>query len=160
MTVLHIALAQMAPRKGEFEANLAEVASTLVRADALDPRPDVVHFPETATSGYFLEGGVRDAAMSAEDLARHLDRAYRDAMAQAGRGMRPIDIVIGFYERWQDTLYNSAMYVTVGAESAATIRHVHRKVFLPTYGMFDEDRFVEPGYEVRAFDTSWGRAAL
>jgi NAD+ synthetase len=37
---------------------------------------------------------------------------------------------------------------------------VHRKVFLPTYGLFDEARFVEPGHEIRAFDTPWGRAAL
>ncbi len=40
------------------------------------------------------------------------------------------------------------------------IRHVHRKVFLPTYGVFDEERFVEAGAEVRAFDTAWGRAAM
>jgi NAD+ synthetase len=42
------------------------------------------------------------------------------------------------------------------------VRHVHRKVFLPTYGVFDEERFVDRGQEgVRAFDTSWGgRAAI
>src|SRR4051812_16245392 len=51
------------------------------------------------------------------------------------------------------------MYVTLGV-GEPTIHHVHRKMFLPTYGMFDEERFVERGREVRAFDTSWGRAAL
>src|SRR5207249_948893 len=40
------------------------------------------------------------------------------------------------------------------------IRHVHRKVFLPTYGVFDEERFVERGRDIRAFDTRWGRAAI
>jgi predicted amidohydrolase len=40
------------------------------------------------------------------------------------------------------------------------VRHVHRKVFLPTYGLFDEERFVERGREIRAFDTPWGRAAI
>jgi NAD+ synthase (glutamine-hydrolysing) len=70
---------------------------------------------------------------------------------------------VGFYEQWQSTLYNSAAYVTLGAGQVAeepAIRHVHRKVFLPTYGLFDEERFVERGYDVRAFDTSWGRAAI
>jgi len=37
---------------------------------------------------------------------------------------------------------------------------VHRKIFLPTYGVFDEERFVEPGDSVAAFDTGWGRAAV
>jgi predicted amidohydrolase len=39
------------------------------------------------------------------------------------------------------------------------VRHIHRKIFLPTYGLFDEERFVERGVEVKAFETSWGRAA-
>jgi NAD+ synthetase len=51
------------------------------------------------------------------------------------------------------------MYVTL-ADGDPRIRHVHRKVFLPTYGLFDEERFVERGRDVRAFDTSWGRAAM
>ena len=51
------------------------------------------------------------------------------------------------------------MYATLGG-SESGIQHVHRKVFLPTYGVFDEQRFVERGHDVRAFDTRWGRAAL
>src|SRR5437762_3273687 len=33
-------------------------------------------------------------------------------------------------------------------------------VFPPTYGVFDEERFVDRGREIRAFDTRWGRAAI
>jgi NAD+ synthetase len=51
------------------------------------------------------------------------------------------------------------MYATLGG-SKAGIRHIHRKIFLPTYGVFDEERFVEAGRSVQAFDTQWGRAAL
>src|SRR3954471_4145007 len=51
------------------------------------------------------------------------------------------------------------MYVPLGA-GEPVVHHVHRKVFLPTYGLFDEERFVERGREVRAFDTPWGRAAM
>jgi NAD+ synthase (glutamine-hydrolysing) len=60
---------------------------------------------------------------------------------------------------WNSAFYNSALYVTLGGDQPA-IRHVHRKLFLPTYGMFDEERFVDRGFEVRAFDTEWGRAAM
>jgi len=70
-------------------------------------------------------------------------------------------VCIGFYEVWNNAFYNSALYVTLGGGTAEpSIRHVHRKLFLPTYGMFDEERFVDRGFEVRAFDTSWGRAAM
>jgi NAD+ synthetase len=51
------------------------------------------------------------------------------------------------------------MYATLGGPRAG-IRHIHRKIFLPTYGVFDEERFVEAGRSVQAFDTAWGRAAL
>ena len=59
----------------------------------------------------------------------------------------------------QNRLYNSGLYATLGGPDAG-IRHVHRKVFLPTYGVFDEERFVEAGRSVQAFDTRWGRAAI
>jgi predicted amidohydrolase len=56
-------------------------------------------------------------------------------------------------------LYNSGLYATLGGPDAG-IRHVHRKIFLPTYGVFDEERFVEAGRSVQAFQTRWGRAAI
>jgi NAD+ synthetase len=70
-----------------------------------------------------------------------------------------VDVCIGFYEVWRNKLYNSALYVSLG-ETMPLVRHVHRKVFLPTYGLFDEERFVERGRDIRAFDTPWGRAAV
>jgi len=68
-------------------------------------------------------------------------------------------VCVGFYEVWRNKLYNSALYVSLG-ETMPLVRHVHRKVFLPTYGLFDEERFVERGRDFRAFDTPWGRAAI
>ena len=70
-------------------------------------------------------------------------------------------MVVGFYERWRDTLHNSAAYITIGLDDGPPVlRHVHRKNYLPTYGLFDEERFVERGTEIRAFETPWGRAAI
>jgi NAD+ synthetase len=155
MRTLDLAIVQMRPRKGDYTANVARIGDLLSRIDMLEPRPQVVQFPETAVTGYFVEGGVRDLAVTAGELARDLDAAYRAAVAAP----TPIDIVIGFYERWRDTLYNSAMYVRLG-DGPPKVIHVHRKNFLPTYGLFDEERFVERGHEMRAFDTPWGRAAI
>ena len=152
---MHLAIAQFRPVKGDYHANLARLRDMFTRVDALEPRPRVLMLPETALTGYFLEGGVRDLALTAGALVRDLDDAYRASV----RSARSLDVVIGFYESWRGTLHNSAMYVTLG-EGAPDVRHVHRKNFLPTYGMFDEERFVERGHEIRAFDTSWGRAAM
>jgi NAD+ synthetase len=154
--MLTLALAQFRPRKGDHAANLARVGALLAQAAALEPRPDVVAFPETALSGYFVEGAVRDLAVPAARLAEELDAAYRQA---AGADAPTIDVVIGFYEVWRNTLHNSALYVAVGGDGPVS-RHVHRKNFLPTYGMFDEERFVERGHAMRAFDTPWGRAGI
>ncbi len=146
-----LALAQFQPRKGDYAGNLARIGEFLARAAALDPRPRLVCFPETALTGYFLEGGVREHAVTAGRLAADLHGAYGTNV--------PIDVSVGFYEVWRNKLYNSVMYVSLG-EALPLVRHVHRKVFLPTYGLFDEERFVERGREIRAFDTTWGRVAM
>jgi NAD+ synthetase len=152
---VQLAIAQLRPVKGDYQANLAQLQALFARVDTLEPRPRVLMLPETALTGYFLEGGVRELAMTAGSLIRDLDDAYRASV----RSARALDVVIGFYEWWRGTLHNSSLYVTLG-EGAPDVRHVHRKNFLPTYGMFDEERFVERGHDIRAFDTSWGRAAM
>jgi len=152
---LDLAIVQFRPRKGDYASNIARMGGLLARAATLTPRPAVVQFPETAATGYFVEGGVRDLAVTAGELARDLDAAYREALDVP----LSVDVVLGFYEKWRDTLYNSAAYVRLGTREPE-ILHVHRKNFLPTYGLFDEERFVERGHEMRAFDTPWGRAAI
>jgi NAD+ synthetase len=153
--LVHVAIAQFKPRKADFRANLERLGGLFAQLGELEPHPTVLALPETALTGYFLEGGVREEAMTAGALARELDTAYRSAT----RSPRSLDVTLGFYEIWNNKLYNSAMYVTLG-NGEPQIRHVHRKMFLPTYGLFDEERFVERGTEIRAFDTSWGRAAM
>jgi NAD+ synthetase len=152
---VNLALVQLKPKKGDYRANIEKIGSIFAQMDGLDPRPEVAILPEAAVSGYFLEGGVRDQAVTAGTLVRDLDEQYRKAVPSR----QPMDVGLGFYEIWNNSFYNSALYVTLGGD-APIVRHVHRKVFLPTYGLFDEERFVDRGFEIRAFDTSWGRAAM
>jgi NAD+ synthetase len=152
---VQLAVAQFSPRKGDYRHNLRRAGELFAQVDGLSPRPQMLCLPESALTGYFLEGGVRDVAVTAGALAADLQSTYREHVS----GARMLDVVLGFYELFENKLYNSALYVTLGG-SEAIIRHVHRKMFLPTYGMFDEERFVERGREIRAFDTSWGRAAV
>ena len=152
---IHLVVIQLKPRKGDYAVNLARLSGIFSQIDSLEPRPDVAVFAETALTGYFVEGGVRDVAMTAGAFARDLQSQYTSAVNTP----RPLDVCIGFYEVWNNAFYNSALYVTLGGKEPV-IRHVHRKLFLPTYGLFDEERFVDSGFEVRAFDTDWGRAAM
>src|SRR4051794_10680136 len=71
-----LAVAQLKPRKGDYRGNLARLRELFAQIDALEPRPAVVCLPETALTGYFLEGGDRDHAVTAGTLARDLDEAY------------------------------------------------------------------------------------
>lgn len=141
---LRVSLEQLKPRKGDVPGNLARVRE---RAHALDV--DIAVFPESALSGYFLEGGVAEAARTVEEVIEALGEPALDGP----------DLVIGFYERWKRRLYNSVVYLE-SARGGYRTRHVHRKIFLPTYGVFDEARFVEPGTEVEAFDTRFGRLGM
>ena len=151
--MLHLAIAQLRPHKGAYEENLCRLGAYFREAGGWAEPPDLVVAPEAALTGYFLEGGVRDLAVPAERLFEDLSRQHRDAKAP------PFDVALGFYELHQNRLYNSGLYARLGGGDAG-IRHIHRKVFLPTYGVFDEERFVEAGRSVQAFDTTWGRAAI
>jgi NAD+ synthase (glutamine-hydrolysing) len=151
--VLRLAIAQVRPHKGAYEENLCRFGALLRQVGGWPEPPELVVAPETALTGYFLEGGVRDLAVTADQLFADLTREHN------GAGSPPLDVAIGFYEVHSNRLYNSGLYATLGG-SEAGIRHVHRKIFLPTYGVFDEERFVEAGRSVQAFDTRWGRAAL
>lgn len=155
MPVLHFAIAQFRPRKGDVDGNVKRIGEILAQAAALDQPPDVVHFAETVLSGYFVEGGVRETATTAPELAIVLGAAYR-----AAGGSQAIDAIIGFYEQHEGTLHNSAAFLSFDAFGQASVVHIHRKNFLPTYGMFDEERFVERGFGIRAFDARWGRTAI
>ncbi len=153
--VVNLAIGQIRPHKGDYQRNLARIGDLMAQVALLEPAPQILHLPETILSGYFVEGGVRELAVTAEALAQQLNDLF---VSKVGGG-RVLDVALGFYEIWNNNLHNSAMCVTLGGD-APQILHIHRKIFLPTYGLFDEERFVERGHEVRAFDTSWGRAAM
>jgi NAD+ synthetase len=151
--VLRLAIAQVRPYKGAYQQNLCRLGALFREVGNWPEPPDLVVAPETALTGYFLEGGVRDLAVSADQLFEDLSGQHAEA------GTPPVDVALGFYEVHRNRLYNSGLYATLGGPDAG-IRHIHRKIFLPTYGVFDEERFVEAGRSVQAFDTRWGRAAV
>ena len=93
-TPLRVSLEQLKPHKGNVPYNLERVQERVISKAG---KVDVLVFPEAVLSGYFLEGAVSEAALSADELAQGIGIPSPDAP----------DIVIGFYERWNHRLYNS-----------------------------------------------------
>src|SRR5690242_13315685 len=83
MAAIRIAIAQLRPRKGEYADNVARLGEVIARAATGDSPADLVVATETATSGYFVEGGVRDVAVTAGSLFEDLQAGHRTAKAPA-----------------------------------------------------------------------------
>jgi predicted amidohydrolase len=140
MASLRIALAQIAPRLGALEENLARHHE--IMAEARSAGADLLVFPELGLTGYLLQDLNAEVAMRVDD-ARLLD------LARAAEGM---SAVVSFVEESEDhRLFIAAALLEDGA-----VRHVHRKVFLPTYGLFDERRFFAPGSLLRSTPSRLG----
>jgi predicted amidohydrolase len=153
---IDIVIAQIKPKKADYGHNLAHIGEVMQQLAQEKTPCDVLVLPETVTTGYFLEGGVREMAVTREQLLVDLRNEYVRSGLQ-----KPLDIVIGFYELGDGNYYNSGMYASLAPELAESkIVHVHRKFFLPTYGVFDEQRFVSKGRAIQAFDTRFGRAVI
>lgn len=134
MPSLRIALAQVGPRLGALEDNLAIHLQRI--AEARDAGADLVAFPELGLTGYLLQDLASEVA-----LRRDAPELRELAAATAG-----ISAVVSFVEESDDhRLFIAAALLEDGA-----LRHVHRKVYLPTYGLFDERRFFAAGSAFRA----------
>lgn len=149
---MRIAIVQAKPAKGRYEENLR--AATEAFAQLRERKPDLVVFPEAAFTGYFLEGAVFDLALPATRFARDLGSAWRDACGDVD-----VDIAAGFFENDDGTYYNSGLYLHAGGGTERIV-HVHHKMFLPTYGVFDEERFLSRGRKLGVFETRFGKTAL
>jgi predicted amidohydrolase len=137
---LRIALAQIAPRLGFLDENLARHHALI--AEARDRGADLVVFPELGLTGYLLQD-------LASEVAMRLDDPRLAALAADTAGL---SAVVSFVEESADhRLFISAALIEDGA-----VRHVHRKLFLPTYGLFDERRFFAPGDALRAVPSRLG----
>ena len=140
VTSIRIALAQIAPRLGALERNLARHHELLEQARA--DGADLVVFPELGLTGYLLQDLAAEVAM-------RLDDRRLDDLARATEGM---SAVVSFVEESAD----HRLFIAAALLEDGEIRHVHRKLFLPTYGLFDERRFFAAGDVLRATPSRLG----
>jgi predicted amidohydrolase len=140
MQRVRIALAQLAPKLGALEDNLERHRTVL--AEARDGGANLIVFPELGLTGYLLQDLAAEVAM-------RLDDPRLAALAAETRG---VSAVISFVEESAD----HRLFIAAALVEDGSIRHVHRKLFLPTYGLFDERRFFAAGDALRAMPSQLG----
>jgi NAD+ synthase (glutamine-hydrolysing) len=143
---LKVGLAQITPKLGDLEANLERHLQAI--EEAAESGVELLIFPELSLTGYRLH----DLAFSLAIQPGYKDPIFA-RLLEASRGM---DLVVGFVEA--DT--RQKFFISAGYLSGGEIIHLHRKVYLPTYGMFDEGRYFAWGDHLRAFDTRFGRVGI
>ncbi len=142
---MKVALAQISPRLADVEKNF-EIHLRYIEK-AKKRHVDLLVFPELGLTGYTLKDLVEEVAVSAGD-----NPYFEEFKAQS----RALSLVVGFVEeRERGLFYNSA-----ACFSAGKILDIHRKVFLPTSGMFEEGRFFAQGKNFHSFSTPFGKAGM
>lgn len=149
--VFRVASVQFRPDMGQIATNLDRIAEA-VRQASKEERADLVVFPETAVSGYYVQGGANENALAPEEVRCGLEKRLEGL---AGR----VDVLIGFYEKTDSQPYNSAAYFEFAKGASRTVG-VYHKFFLPTYTVFDEDRYVARGTELGLFETRFGKVGV
>jgi len=134
MRTLRIGLAQINPTVGDLGGNTQKILDYIGRARELGV--DLVAFPELAITGY-----------PPEDLLLKPDfiQANLDCLQQIVAESRSITAVVGFVDS-ADDIYNAAAIVHDGA-----LAGVYHKMYLPNYGVFDENRYFQTGTDYPVF---------
>jgi predicted amidohydrolase len=146
MTKLPLALAQINTKLGDVSANLEN--HLRLAEEAHQSGAELIVFPELSLTGYVLQdlaAPVAHRPIADDPIFKHLLEASKS-----------LDMIVGFVdEDRRHRFYIAGAYLSHGE-----VIHVHHKVYLPTYGIFDEKRFFTPGDRFRSFETRWGRAGM
>ncbi len=143
---LTVGLAQIYPKLGDVKANLKKHLDYIEQADAQGV--DLIVFPELSLTGYQVQDLVPEVAIQA-NRDNEVFRTLLDASYQ-------MDVVFGFvHEDKRQRFYIANAYLSQGE-----VVHIHHKMYLPTYGMFDDARYFDQGESARAFDTRFGRMGM
>lgn len=141
---MKLAVGQFCPQIGDLEANRSRILS--FAQQAIDESAKLLLLPELCLSGYLLRDQVYACALAQDD-------SFLDPIKKVSR---KLSLAFGLVEKAADhRYYNSAFYFEAGA-----LLHVHRKIYLPTYGIFEEKRFFAEGERISAFDGAFGRMGL
>jgi predicted amidohydrolase len=142
-TLLRIGLAQIDCRLGDVESNASRHLEWIGRAR--EAGVDLLVFPELSLTGYRLLHLTPRVALPRESPV------LQRLAAAAG----PMRVLLGFVEEGESGVHNSTALLAGGKAV-----HVHRKLYLPTYGLFQEERFFRAGRRLEPAQLPWGKAGV
>jgi len=145
---IRVAVAQIDTTVGDFEGNERTIRDLGRRAES--EGADVVLFPELAVPGYLAKD-----LLERQSFVRQAERTTGKIVRAAGDALW----VVGSIERNRKRTGRSVFNVAVAARRGRAVG-VYRKRLLPTYDVFDEGRYFEPGNAALAVGTGRGRTAL
>ncbi len=141
---IHVAMTQINTVLGDIDKNLEKHYSDINKA--IEEKNDIIVFPELSLTGYSLKDAVYDVAVPANDTKfNELKKLSKHISIMAG--------MVELNDRYE--IYNTALFFENGE-----LLTRHRKVYLPTYGVFEEERYFSSGNRFRAFDSKFGRFGL
>ena len=140
MDSIRVALAQLAPSLGQLDRNLRRHHELLDQARA--DKADLVVFPELGLTGYQLQDLAAEVSLRLDD----------PRLAELAAATEDLSAIVSFVEESAD----HRLFIAAALLEDGEIRHVHRKLFLPTYGLFDERRFFGAGDLLRAAPSRLG----
>jgi NAD+ synthase (glutamine-hydrolysing) len=143
---LNLSLVQMTTKLGDVDTNLEKHLAFIKQAKA--QKADLIVFPELSLTGYVLQDMVPAVSHRPVD-----DDPVFGPLLKASQDL---DVVVGFVD--EDTRHR--FHISSAYLSGGMVVHVHHKLYLPTYALFDEGRFFTRGEAVRAFDTRFGRLGM
>ena len=135
MRTLRIAMAQINTTVGDLEGNTKKILQYIEQARHVGV--ELISFPELAITGYPPE----DLLLMPQFVDENLD--YLKEIIKATSG---ICVIVGFVDK-KDDLYNAAAIINNG-----TLAGVYHKIYLPNYGVFDENRYFQGGNEIPVFN--------
>src|SRR3989304_4116899 len=144
MRKLRAGLAQINTTVGDLEGNVRKVLEFAARARDLGV--DVVAFPELTITGYPPEDLLLRPGFVQDNL---------EALRSAVGGCRAITAVVGFVDLAENDIYNAAAVIHDGR-----LAGVYHKQYLPNYGVFDENRYFQPGTETPIFEVAGVRVGV
>jgi len=144
LSAIRVAIAQCSPALGAVKRNLEMHRQWIARARDAGAR--LIVFPELSLTGYYLKDLAADVACAVDD----------PLLAPLAEASRDLDVSAGFVERSRD----AKLHIAQGYWSKGKLVHVHRKVYLPTYGIFDDGRYFGPGDRFETFPSAGGSAGI
>ncbi|MBR61196.1 MAG: NAD+ synthase [Dehalococcoidia bacterium] len=141
---MRIALSQINVTVGDIDGNIDRILHRI--KSAKETGVELIAFPELSITGYPPEDLIFKSQFIDDNLA---------ALNQIVSASENITVVVGYIERHEHSIYNAAAII-----NDKIIIDTYKKMILPNYGVFDEQRYFTPGTEPTTFDINGIKTAI